>query len=194
MTYTTLKTDIAEYLHRDDLTAKIPAFILLAESMMFRAIDLKDMETTEDGVTTGGYADIPADFSSLTKITITTNSVEVTLDYMADPHAVVGSVPSGYSYEAGQIRLWGAATGQAYKMYYKAKLSNLSSTVATNWLLDNGGDLYLYASALEGAKYIKDQTEIAMLSSLVSALVASVKSKIERMHYPSSAGLQIRAR
>ena len=54
MTYTTLKTAIAENMHRTDLTTKIPDFIALAEAFLFRELNIRDLETSTTGTTTGG--------------------------------------------------------------------------------------------------------------------------------------------
>jgi hypothetical protein len=194
MNYTELKTEVADYLHRTDLVAKIPTFIALAEASMFRELDVSALESSAAGVTIGEYAALPADFGSMSKITVLENGREVTLDYKAGTLDEVVVTPTGYTIELNQIRLWGAGTGQAFTIYYKATLLPLSATVDTNWLLANAFDLYLYASALEGAKYVKDQGEIAVLGQMVSGLMASLKSKEARRSFPTSGSLRITPR
>ena len=194
MNYTELKTEVADYLHRTDLTDKIPTFIALAESSMFRELDVKALEVIATGVTVGEFAALPVDFDALTKLTVAYGGREITIDYKAGTEDEVCVIPTGYTYEADQIRLWGAGTGQAYTIYYKAKLQALSVSVATNWLIENAADLYLYASCLEGAKYLRDQGEIAVLAPMVSSLMSSVKSKMERRTFPASGSLRITPR
>ena len=53
MTYATLQTDVATYLHRNDLTALIPAFVERAEAVLFRELQVKDLATSVAGTTTG---------------------------------------------------------------------------------------------------------------------------------------------
>jgi len=62
MTYATLQTDVADYLHRDDLTAKMPTFVAQAEAMLFRELNLKNLETSVTGTTTDGLITLPTDF------------------------------------------------------------------------------------------------------------------------------------
>jgi len=194
MNYTTLQSLIADYLHRTDLTDKIPTFISLAESGMFRELEVQSLELTASGVTVGEFASLPVDFDALTKLTLNFAGKEIVLDYQPTSDGTTGDTPSGYTYETGKIRLWGAGTGQAFTLYYKAVMQPLSGGVATNWLLDNASDLYLYASAMEGAKYLRDQGEIGVLAPMVGSLMQSVKSKMERRTIPVAGSLRITPR
>lgn len=45
---------------------------------------------------------------------------------------------------------------------YVAALTTLSDTDVTNWLLTNHPDIYLYASLVESAPYLKDDERIAI--------------------------------
>ncbi len=53
---------------------------------------------------------------------------------------------------------------QAYvaKVYYVGSLVALSDTATTNWLLASHPDIYLYASLVESAPYLKDDERIAL--------------------------------
>lgn len=194
MNYAELKTEVADYLHRTDLTVKIPLFITLAETAMFRDVDPKALEVSTTGIAINSYDYMPSDFDSLTKLSITYGGREITLDYKAGTESHVSVIPTGYTYEANQIRLWGGSAKQAYTLNYKAKLSPLGSVVTTNWLLTNAPDLYMYSACLEGAKYLKDQAEISVLGPLVSSMMASINSSIERRGLPSSGSLRIKPR
>ena len=195
MTYATLQADVADYLHRGDLTAKMPTFVTLAEAYLFRELQVKDMALSVPGTTTGEYADLPADFGSVSKITTTVGSAEYTLDYKSLDYSPTGvTYPTSYALENNQIRIFGASTGQAYTLYYIPKLEALSSTNPTNWLHDNAYDLYLYATALEGAKYIRDAGEVQTLMPLVASLIDSVRRLSERKGQPLNASLQIKPR
>ena len=54
MNYDELKTDVAAYLHRTDLTDKLAGFIERAESYLFRELAIKELEVSVSGTTTGG--------------------------------------------------------------------------------------------------------------------------------------------
>jgi hypothetical protein len=195
MTYSTLQADVADYLHRADLTAKLPAFVALAEAYLFRELQIKDMALSVAGTTTGEYGTLPADFGSVSKVTITVGSAEYTLDYKSQDYSPSGvTYPTSYALENNEIRLFGASTGSAYTLYYLPKIAALSGVNTTNWLLENGYDAYLYATALEGAKYIRDAAQVQELSSIVPGLVDSVRRLSERKGQPTNASLQIKVR
>lgn len=194
MTYSTLQTDVAEYLHRTDLTTLMPTFVRRAEAYLFRELNVKDLATSVAGTTTGEYAALPTDFGSVSKITVNYGSTEYSLDYKSESEVSTTSVPTKYALESNQLRIFGASTGQAYILYYIPKIPALSDSNTTNWLLTNAYDLYFYATALEAAKYTRDQQEEAKLSALVGALLDSVRRASERKGLPSTASLQIKPR
>lgn len=194
MSYATLKTDVADYLHRSDLTAKMASFISLAESAMFRELNIKDMALSVAGTTTGEYATLPSDFGTVQRVTSTVGSSEYTLDYKTQDYTVTGQTyPGQYALENNQLRIFGASTGQAYMLYYTPKLTALSDS-ATNWLHDNAYDLYLYATALEASKYLRDVQQSEYLSGVVAGLVESVRRASERKGQPANGSMQIVAR
>jgi hypothetical protein len=197
MTYATLQTDIADYLHRTDLTAVIPTFIARAESYMFRDLDIKETETSATGTTTSGYATLPSDFGSVSKISVSYGGGSSRLlDYA--PQAWVPSdtdaYPAYYSLEKNQLRIYGASDGTAYTLYYKPVIPALSVSQTTNWLLTNAPDLYLYCSSLEGARYIRDAAEAQRLEGMIPAMMDSVRRLSERRGQPSAAPMQIKVR
>lgn len=196
MNYTQLQTEVLAYLHRTDQAAKCPTWIALAESFLFRELHIKELQVSVDGTTTGGYGTLPADFGSASRVSVTYSGAARTLDYISLANAPTSntSAPAYYSLEKDQIRIWGASDGQTYTLYYIPKIEPLSGSVATNWLLDNAQDLYLYASALEGAKFLRNQAEIDKLSALIPGLLDSVKRYSERRGQPATGSLQIKPR
>ena len=196
MTYTDLKSAIAEYLHRTDLTAQIPTFVALAESFLFRELHIKELQVSASGTTTGAYASLPADFGSVSRISVTYGGAERNLDYksQAEDSTSVSAYPVYYSLENNSLRIWGAGTGQAYTLYYIPAISSLSASVDTNWILDNAYELYLYASALEGAKHLRDAAEVVKLTAQVSQSLDSVKRFTERRGQPATGSMQIKPR
>lgn len=195
MNYTDLQTKIADYLHRTDLAAKIPGFISTAEAFLFRELQVKELQIAASSTTTDGYGTLPADFGTVSKVTVSYNGYARNLDYLADPEQASGVVyPTTYSLELNKIRINGAGTGQAYTLYYIPDILPLSGTNPTNWILDNACDLYFYASTLEGARYVRNDTEIAKLEPKVAQLLTGVKDYANRRGQPMTGSMQIRPR
>lgn len=196
MNYSDLQTEIAAYLHRGDLSAKIPTFIGLAEAFLFRELNVKELQTSTTLTTTGEYASLPADFGSLSKIEVTIAGKTYALDYQSDPQRYTDpdAYPHKFAFENGQIRVFGAGTGTSLTLYYVPKIKALSVSNTTNWLLDNAQDLYLFACCLEGARYIRAGDLVQSLTTMVSDKLEALKRYIERKGQPTNSSLQIKVR
>lgn len=187
MNYAELQTEVANYLHRTDLGGQIPTFIATAEAMMFRELNIKVMEASVTGTTVDGYAVLPNDFSQVTRVSVSNGGSALALDYLSPGQysTAVEAYPKYYSLENGKLRLWGTATGATYTLYYIPVIAPLSGSNTSNWLLANAQDLYLYAAALEGAKYTRNQQEVQNLTPLVTGLVDSITRQSKRIGMPS---------
>lgn len=194
MIYSELQTAIADYLHRTDLTAKLPSFIAQAEAKLFRELNIKALNIIVTGTTTGEYVTLPADFGQVNRLTTTYSGREYTLDYAIQPFNFTSSFPQYYALENNKLRIYGAGTGKAYTLYYTPLIAALSSSNTSNWILANAQDLYLYASALEAALYTKNKDEQATLVGLIDPLLDGVKRFAERKGQPTNGSLQIKPR
>lgn len=199
MTYTELITRADSYMHRSDLTALWPTFIDNAEAMMFRELsDLREMELSVTGTAVDGFITLPADFGTMGRLTVTIGGNEVNVDYGNRTDTYPTTNPLTYSQENNKLRLFPAATNQTYKLYYTANLAPLtnlaplSTITATNWLSINASDLYMYASCLEAAKWIRDGDQVATLSQMVVGLIESVRNLSKRRAKPNRGNLRVR--
>jgi hypothetical protein len=195
MNYTELKSNIAAWLHRTDLTDKIDTFIDLAEGFLFRELNVSELETTVTGTTSGATIAIPADMGTLSKITITHAGREVTLDHATPNHALTsGGVPTQYQMQDGAITLSPVpGDGYPYTLYYTPNIAPLSSTNTTNWLLEKAPDLYLLASQYQGAKYVADFAAMQQLGAEIGPLLDSVQ-RLTKRRQAVRGTLQIRTR
>ena len=192
MTYSELKSLLADYLHRTDLTAKIPGFIALAESFLFRELSIKELEIAVTGTAIDGLIALPADCASVGRVTVSLSGHESAIDYASNPHAYPAGEAATYTLESGGLRLDSPAS--VYTLYYAPKLTALGDLNTSNWLLANAPDLYLAASQLEGARYTRDAEQIALLSNTLPALLDSVQRLTKRTGQPQRGGLQIKPR
>lgn len=186
MTYSDLKTAVTAYFNRGDLADKVDGWIDRAESFLFREISPNTIETTATGTATETIA-LPADFSRLIRLDVDYYGRIVTLDFTTQG--------SGFIIEGETIRLVNMPEGSfSYTLYYSPKLTALSDANTTNWLLDNGYDLYFYLTVLEGAKALKNQTEISFVGPLIPTILESVKGYAKRSKIPQDGGLQVKPR
>ena len=197
MNYTELQSAVVNYFKRGDIAAKIPAWIVLAEAFMFRELDISSLEVKTTGTTSSGLIPLPSDCQSVIRLTVTVDGTEKPLDYIAftGEMADSGGYPDGYSIQGGSIRIHpDTGDGTAYALYYVPRVVALSSSVSTNWILANSPDLYLYATALQGAAELKNDTETARLDPYVSRMMESTRSLAQRRGQPNKGGMQIKPR
>lgn len=176
-TYTELKASLADWLNRSDLTSVIPDFISLAEAQIERQLRTRQMIIRANANFTTEYGAVPDDFLEVKTIKLNTNPVTSlqfetidSLDSMSNTTYLSSGKPLYFSIVGGQIRLLPIPdTTYESELVYYAKLTKLSESVATNWLLTGSPDVYLYGSLLQAAPYLQDDARISVWSSLYLA-------------------------
>ena len=73
MTYDELKTQIADFLNRSDLTSKLDSFIDITEGELNRRLRTKDMVIRANAVADGQYLSLPSDWLEVINIEISLN-------------------------------------------------------------------------------------------------------------------------
>jgi hypothetical protein len=180
--YSDLKTTIASYLARSDLTAMIPTFIQLAELRLRRELRTRQMLVVATASTTGGDSTVglPTDFLEMRDIHVNTNPI-TTLAYSA-PNAFYNSYratesgkPTDYTVLATELQL-SPVPDSAYQlqMLYYAQPYFLSDTNTGNVFLTNYPDALLYASLGEAEPYLMNDARLQTWASLYDRAISSI--------------------
>jgi hypothetical protein len=173
-TYNELKSSVADWLNRTDLTAVVPDFISLAEAQIERTLRTRQMIVRATASIDTEYSAVPADFLETKSIKLNTSPVTAlafesidALDQLKATAYIAAGKPQYFGIVGGQIRVLPVpdSTYTAELTYY-AKLTKLSSTVTTNWLLAQAPDVYLYGALMQAAPYLKDDARITVWSSI----------------------------
>ena len=165
-TYTGLLASIAGLLHRSDLTASIPDFVVLVEARIARDLRVRRQITTLvlNTVASVPYVTLPADYLELENLSISSGGVEanmpyVNIEYMNTryPEGGGNGVPRVYTLETNQVLLGPVPDGvyPVTTLYY-ARFSPLATT-PTNWLLTNHPDVYLFGALADAADFIDSE-------------------------------------
>ncbi len=186
-TYAQLQTAVANWLHRDDLTAEIPDFITFAESRINSDLQANTKETvaTLATVINQSYAALPSDFVSpiSLKWLASAGSIQEELPQVLPEQLQVSTSSSSPSMWAidGDTVSFGEPLDQAYtiKLRYLGKFA-LSDSATTNWLLTNHPDVYLWGTLLEAAIYAQDSENINLYGSKFENSLKVVKRKENR--------------
>ena len=191
-TYSDLKTSVANYLNRDDLTTVIPDFITLTENRLNRNLrvrtNLVRAETTTSANTS--FYNLPNDLIELRNITYDTTSSSYALDYLS-PESLsreygvyTSGMPRAYTNLGKDIKL-GPTPDAAYTIninYFK-KLETLSDANPTNLILSEFPELYLFSACLEGSIFLNDTEQMQRFMALYQQTLDDVKAAEDAARY-----------
>ena len=173
-TYAELKTSIGDWLNRSDLTSVIPDFISLAEAQIERTLRARQMIVRANASFDAQYGAVPSDFLEAKSLKLTSTNPQSPLSFLsidaldAEMTKYTGSgKPKFFGAVGGQFRLVPTPdSNYTTELTYYAKLTKLSSSVATNWLLTANPDIYLYGALLQAAPYLQDDARIQTWATL----------------------------
>jgi hypothetical protein len=200
-TYNELKSSVADWLNRTDLTAVVPDFISLAEAQIERTLRTRQMIVRATAAIDTEYSAVPADFLETKSIKLNTNPVTAlafdsidAMDLMKSTRYLSPGKPQYFSIVGGQIRVLPVPDNSyTAELTYYAKLTKLSSTVASNWLLASSPDVYLYGSLMQASPYLKDDTRIPVWSSMYTSALEAIQVADDR-GATSGGAIMMRAR
>jgi len=167
-TYAELQTSIAEFLNRDDLTAKIPDFITLAEAQMNAELRHWRMEKRATASLDSQYTAVPLDFIQPVRFSIIgsqisslsqTDSKTIT-DLRAANSNALGR-PTEYTIIDGSIEVFPTPdTTYTLELLYYENLDALNNGNTSNWVLQYYPNAYLYGALLHSAPYLMEDQRI----------------------------------
>ena len=159
--YSNLQTSIANFLARDDLTTEIVDFIVLTEADFNRRLRVRAMENSSSFTIDSETETLPTGFLQARSFVIPTNP-KTALQFMTPFHQAEtqGSSETGkpraYSIEGTNFRFSPTpdASYSATLVFYKA-FDALSASVATNHILTNHPDVYLFGALYFASTFIR---------------------------------------
>ena len=198
--YTELKSAVADWLLRTDLTSVIPTFISLAQAQINRDVRDHRMVSRATSILNTEYFATPTDWVETIRYQINTSPV-VTLEFVSPDQAAeekikfnVAGKPLFYTHVGAEIQVVPAPdSNYTSELTYYAKIPALSDSNATNWLLDYAPDVYLYATLMQAAPYLDDDQRLGVWAGLYEKAVGALKVQDQRARLGSSS-LKMRPR
>ena len=189
--YSELKTTIASYLARSDLTSVIPDFIRLAEERLRRDLRIRQMLVVATANTTAGDSTVglPTDFLEMRDIHFNTNpissvSYESPNTFYQSNRVTESGIPRTYTVLASEIQFAPIPdTAYTAQMLYYAKPPLLSDSNASNVFLANCPDALLYASLAEAEPYLMNDARLQVWASLYDRSIASISNSDQSSEY-----------
>lgn len=206
-TFANLKTNIAAWVARDDLTAYLPTFIDHAISRINRQLRIRPMEKAISvALDADGRADVPCDFIALRDAYVfkyagtppgggNTSAPYLYSDItnvlpleVTTPENLFGDWERNRRNSASK-RPKIAVIGSTFVVnpnntdspnlggMYYARFQPLSDTNTSNWLTQNVPDLVLYAACREAAVFMKDQAMMGFWEQKYTQTLAEVQEE-----------------
>lgn len=197
LTYSTLQTQIAGFLNRDDLTSQIPTFIDMAHGAINRDIRHWQMEKRSEATFNERYEPLPTDWLETKRVSI---SGKRQLDLLSQSQMLAyreannntSGEPRFYTHSSAQIELYPTPDGDySATLIYMAEVPALSDSNTTNWLLTDHPDVYIYGSLKHSAPYLQEDARVQFWNALYDEAVRGInKQSVASM--ASGSGLAIR--
>lgn len=185
-TYADLKSSVADWLHRSDLTTAIPDFIRLAEVEINRRLKVRAKEIEAPLVAEVGsrFVALPSDFGS--PIGLWSDYIEPRYEFVAVTAQQLTvnddllTLPRYWAIDGGNIA-FECRADQAYPLELRyLQTLFLSDASPTNDLFARAPDLYLYGALSQAAPYMMDDARFPMWKAEFKALLRSVAAEGSR--------------
>lgn len=186
--YSSLKSSIADWLNRDDLTSVIPDFISLAEAQLERRLPTQKTIKRANASIDTPFSALPSDFLSCKSLVLTSTAPTQQLIFLTEDELDAkkyvyrtSGTPKYFALVGNQIEVLPAPdTSYTAELTYSATLAKLSDSNTSNWLLERHPDVYLYGALLQAAPYLRDDDRIATWSALYETAVNDIVLQNER--------------
>lgn len=179
-TFATLKTAMAEWLDRTDLTTRIPDFIGMFEAKINRRLRVRQQVNYAFLSMTAGATTLPTDYLEWKRVTWQGNPKRE-LDYVT-PSYLSGTNPDSISDAPRYFTIEGTVLkvspldNTTLEMLYAQKLPSLSDDNDTNWMLDEHPDGYLFGSLVMACTLISNAGDGAAWNALAEQILGEIWS------------------
>jgi hypothetical protein len=200
-TYAELKSSIANWLNRDDLTAVIPDFIALAEADINRNVRHWRQEKRATATIDSRYSSLVGDYLEAIRFHLDVDERPLSLISSFDMQqrrmnsGDTSGRPSSYCITGGQIEVYPTPdAGYTGELYYVSRTEALSDSNPSNWLLQYYPDVYLYGALIQSAPYLSEDQRAQTWAALYQSAISGIDAESQRAKFSGSGRrLQIRS-
>lgn len=189
--YSDLKTQVANYLGRTDLTSQIPNFISFAELRLSRDLRIRQMLKTATATMTAGDSTVglPSDFLQMRDLFIN-GTPRIAISYLTpsnftrDSRASESGKPVFYTMRGNEFE-FAPIPDAAYtlQMLYYAKPDALSDSNTSNTFLANCPDALLYGALVEAEPYLMNDARTELWTNLYRAAINNLNTSDDEAEY-----------
>lgn len=182
LNYAGLQTAVADWPGRGDARylARVPDFIALGETRIWRRLRVADMIVTGSLIIPGGatnYVTVPADWLEFARVrSSTTSRIEYLPPDQFDAQVLPGD--NGFYTVEGRRMIYGMPPNSSATLdvrYYAHP--GMLRDVTTTWLLTKAPGAYLYASLLEAMLWSKNASKAGEYGTLLDKELDELESE-----------------
>ena len=191
MTYDEIKTKVAEYLNRTDLTSQMDMFIDLTESDINKVIKHQDLIKRANAVAETQYTQLPSDWSRVINVELNTSDHTTLLQQSTESLDLkrtsidnVSGRPEYFAITDNAIELCPTPdTNYELQLTYYANIPALSSTNTTNVVSDKFPDVYIYGCCKHASVFLMEDERVGMFQTLFDKALEEVRLQQERASF-----------
>lgn len=202
--YASLQTSVAAWIHRTDLAALIPDFIMLAEQRMNGDLDSRSQEarvtlTCAPGTTLAArLVALPTDMLEMRRLLVVDADPATVLEYKSpdqlvadNPYLLTPRKPSSFTIIGANIEL-ASPPDQTYplELIYQQRIPPLTSINTTNWVITSNPALYLFGALLAASPYTQDDSRLGVFETEYKKAVETTNS----IDWYSGSTMRVKAR
>lgn len=191
MTYSELKTRIASYLNRSDLTSELDGFIDQTEAELNRRLRAADMVKRATATAELQYLSLPTDWLEVINVEITSNDFKPVLQQSIeslDVHRAANDNITGqpifYAIVDNTME-FSPKPDKAYtlQLTYYEKITALSDSNTSNFVSNNHPDVYLYGALKHASLFLMEDDRAARFSALFEKALEEIRLQEESKEF-----------
>ena len=200
MTYDELKTNIASFLNRSDLTNQLDFFIDATEAELNRRLRNKDMVKRATATADGQYLSLPTDWLEAINVQIDSNdfsplfqqSIESMDVYRKSKGNATGQ-PVYFALVDNTIELAPTPdSSYTLQLTYYGTIDALSDTNTTNFISTSYPDAYLYGALKHASIFLMEDDRVALFTSQFEKALEEMRMEQEKAEFGKGSLMQRR--
>jgi hypothetical protein len=200
MTYSELKTNIANYLNRSDLTSFLDIFIDNTEAELNRRLRTKDMVKRATATADSQYLALPTDWLEAINVEITSNnfrplfqqSIESLDVYRKANDNVTGS-PIYFAVVDKSLELAPTPdTSYTLQLTYYGSVDALSDSQTTNFVSTGHPDVYLYGALKHASIFLMEDERVPLFTAQFEKALEEMRLEQEKAEFGKGSLIQRR--
>ena len=200
MTYAELKTNIANFLNRSDLTSQLDFFIDATEAEFNRRLRVKDMIKRATATADSQYLSLPTDWLEAINVQLDGNnftplmqqSIE-SLDIYRKSVDNVSNQPVYYALVDNTIELVPTPdTSYTLQLTYYGTIDALSDSNTSNFISNSYPDAYLYGALKHASIYLMEDDRVALFTQQFEKALEEMRLEQEKAEFGKGSLMQRR--